>query len=490
MKDLLRTRGDLLRRYGLALACASLALLVRGLVPIRPGLAIYQLALASVVVSAWYGGRGPGSFALLLSAAGVLYWFIPPVDSFVLPAEYLLSLVLFLALGVLLTEFSVGRRRAEQALEESEGRFRLMAETVPEILWIESIDPPGILYLSTRYEQIWGRPVKDIYRDQNLWFEAIHPEDRSRVRSAYTRWLAGEGGGRYDVEFRILRPDRETRWLHARGTLICDERGKPYRASGIAEDVTEARRSQEALGIAQAELAHVTRATTMGQLAASIAHEVNQPLAAIVISGNACLRWLEGETPNLEQAREAVLRVVKDANRAADVIARVRALTRKSPARKDWVDINETIGEVITLTRAEAQKSRVALQTRLSADVPPVLGDRVQLQQVLLNLIVNAIEAMSGAPDGPRDLVVGSAKEVPNGVLVTVRDSGAGLGSGVADRVFDAFYTTKPGGMGMGLAISRSIIESHGGRIWATPNTPRGTVFQFTLPIGPNAAPG
>jgi signal transduction histidine kinase len=153
------------------------------------------------------------------------------------------------------------------------------------------------------------------------------------------------------------------------------------------------------------------------------------------------------------------------------------------------VDINETIGEVITLTRAEAQKSRVALQTQLSADVPPVLGDRIQLQQVILNLIVNGIEAMSVAADGPRDLVIGSAKEVPDGVLVTVRDCGAGLDSGTADRLFDAFYTTKPGGMGMGLAISRSIIESHGGRIWATPNTPRGAVFQFTLPAGAGASP-
>jgi C4-dicarboxylate-specific signal transduction histidine kinase len=176
---------------------------------------------------------------------------------------------------------------------------------------------------------------------------------------------------------------------------------------------------------------------------------------------------------------------VKDANRAAEVVAKVRALTRKAPVRRDRVDINEIIGEVLALTRADAEKSRVALQTRLSPDVPAVLADRVQMQQVLLNLVVNGIEAMSGAAEEPRSLIIGSAKHVPNGVLVTVRDSGVGLNAGPADRLFEPFCTTKPGGVGMGLAISRSIIESHGGRIWATPNTPRGAVFHFTLPADP-----
>jgi PAS domain S-box-containing protein len=489
MKDLLRTRRDrLLVRYGLALALACLGLLLQRLLPIRPGMAMYQLPIAAVVVSAWYGGRGPGLLATVASAAGILYWLISPADSFVLPPEFTVSLALFLANAVLLTEFSVGRRRVEHALEESEGRFRLMAETVPEVLWIASIDPPRVLYLSPGYERIWGRPVADVYRGPDLSVDTIHPEDRAFVSSTFKRWMAGEGEGRSDVEYRILRPDGGTRWIHARGTLIRDEQGKAYRASGIAEDITEVKSAQEALAKTQTELAHVTRVTTMGQLAASIAHEVNQPLAAIVISGNACLHWLAGAQPNLDQARLAASRTVKDANRAADVIARVRALTKKSSARKDWVDINETIGEVITLARAEAQKSRVALQTRLSADVPPVLGDRIQLQQVILNLIVNGIEAMSEAADGPRDLVIASAKQRPDGVVVAVCDCGAGLGSGPVERLFDAFYTTKPGGMGMGLAISRSIVEAHGGRIWATPNTPRGAVFQFTLPVGASAS--
>jgi PAS domain S-box-containing protein len=341
-----------------------------------------------------------------------------------------------------------------------------------------------MLYVSPRYEQIWGRPVRDLERDPQAWIETVHPEDRDAAISAHRRWLAGEGSGGYDVTFRIIRPDGGTRFIHARGTLIRDDRGRPYRATGISEDVTEEKRAEEALARAQTELAHVARVTTMGQLAASIAHEVNQPLAAVSMSCSACLHWLSGEHLNLEKAREIVTSIEKEANRAAEIIANVRALTRKTPPRKDWLDVNETIGEVIALTRSEAAKGRVALQARLSPDLPPVLADRVQLQQVLLNLILNGIEAISATPDGPRELVVGSSKDAPSGVLVTIRDSGAGLNAGTTQRLFDPFYTTKPSGLGMGLAISRSIIELHGGRIWATPNTPRGAVFQFTLPDG------
>jgi PAS domain S-box-containing protein len=482
MDDLLQRKGELLKRYGLAVVSSALALLLRGALPLRTGTSVYQLPLAAVVVSAWYGGRGPGLVALLVSATGILYWFIPPSRSFALPPDYALGLAIFVALGALLVEFGAGRRRAERAVEESDRRFRLMAETVPEILWIVSVAPRGMLYVSPRYEQVWGRPLGDVRNEPNVLLDGIHPEDRYDVRVAYERWLAGEGSDRFDVTFRIVRPDGETRWVHSRGTLIRDEKGRPYRASGMTEDVSDAKHAEDALAKAQAELAHVSRATTMGQLAASIAHEVNQPLAALASGGSACLRWLASEPPNLEEARETAARIVRDANRAAEVIAGVRALTRNTPVRKDWMDINETIGEVVTLTRAEAQKSRVALQTLLSPGVPPVLADRVQMQQVLLNLIVNGIEAMSGAAEEPRSLVIGSAKDGPNGVLVTVRDSGVGLGAASVERLFEAFYTTKPGGMGMGLAISRAIIEAHGGRIWATPNTPRGAVFHFTVP--------
>jgi signal transduction histidine kinase len=202
-----------------------------------------------------------------------------------------------------------------------------------------------------------------------------------------------------------------------------------------------------------------------------------------VINGNACLRWLAAQPPNLPEAKKAVGRLVNDANRASEIIAQVRALTKSSPPQKNWLDINEIILGTRMLIENEIQQHRVALQTDLAGDLPLARGDRVQLQQVILNLIINAIEAMGSIPEGSRDLIVKSARNDTYSVLVSVQDSGAGLTPQTISRLFNAFYTTKPDGMGMGLAISRSIVEAHGGRIWATPNSPRGAVFQFTLPM-------
>src|SRR5215813_2271999 len=247
----------------------------------------------------------------------------------------------------------------------------------------------------------------------------------------------------------------------------------------------ERKRAEDALRHARAELAHVTRIATLGEMSASIAHEINQPLAAVVNNASACLRWLAAQ--NLEAARESATRVISDGHRAGEIIGRIRALTKKAPPQKDWLDINEIIREVIALAQSELQRNGVALETRLSEDVhylPLILADRIQLQQVILNLIMNAIEAMSGAGDGPRELLVRSGTAESQRVLVAVRDSGPGLDPKSLNRLFDAFYTTKPQGLGMGLAISRSIIDAHGGRLWAIANDDRGATFQFTLPTG------
>jgi C4-dicarboxylate-specific signal transduction histidine kinase len=235
---------------------------------------------------------------------------------------------------------------------------------------------------------------------------------------------------------------------------------------------------------ARSQLAHVGRVTTMGELTASIAHEVNQPLAATVINGNACLRWLANDPPNLDEARAAVVRLVKDANRASEIITQVRALTRSSPPQQEWLSLNDIILTTLSLIDSEILQNHVSLRTELANDLPPLQGDRVQLQQIILNLILNAIEAMSRVPEGPRLLTVSSARSDGKGVLITVEDTGTGLAPENLDRIFNAFYTSKPDGMGMGLAISRSIIEAHSGRIWAAANSPRGAVFQFTLPGG------
>jgi len=252
----------------------------------------------------------------------------------------------------------------------------------------------------------------------------------------------------------------------------------------VVERTSQLMLASEALREAQMELAHVNRVTTMGQLVASIAHEVNQPVTGAVTQAYAALGWLGAQPPDLEEARQALDQIIEDGIRASEVINRIRALIRKAPLRSDELDVNDVILEVSAMTRSEVLRNGISLRTQLASGLPVIRGDRVQLQQVILNLIVNAIEATSGANGGAREVLISSRKDASNGMLVAVRDSGLGLDPKNIDHLFDAFYTTKPGGMGMGLSICRSIIEAHGGRVWATANVPRGAVFQFTLPVG------
>jgi PAS domain S-box-containing protein len=251
----------------------------------------------------------------------------------------------------------------------------------------------------------------------------------------------------------------------------------------LASIAIERKQAEEALHKARAELAHVTRVTTLGEMTASIAHEINQPLAAVVTNGSACLRWLMGESPNLEEAREASKRVIRDGNRAGEVIARIRALMQKTETQKAQLDINEAIQEIVLLTQNEAARKGVRLHLELAANLPPVFGDRVQLQQVALNLVMNGVEAMAAVSDRPRELVICSRTHESDKVLVAVQDCGVGIDQEDLEKIFSAFYTTKSQGMGMGLAISRSIIEAHGGRLWASQNEDEGATIQFTLPM-------
>jgi PAS domain S-box-containing protein len=243
----------------------------------------------------------------------------------------------------------------------------------------------------------------------------------------------------------------------------------------------EARENERRYSLAQMELAHANRVATMGHLSASIAHEINQPITGAITYADSALRWLRAQPPNLEEVRQALGLILESSVRAGDVIDRIRALAKKAPPRKDSLEINEVVLEVIALTRCEMAKNSVSVQTELAESLPAIQGDRIQLQQVVLNLLINAIEAMSGTNEGPRELLISTAK-TDVGLLVTVRDSGPGLPPESSDRLFNAFYTTKSGGLGIGLSICRSIIEAHRGRLWATANTPRGAVFQFALP--------
>jgi C4-dicarboxylate-specific signal transduction histidine kinase len=254
------------------------------------------------------------------------------------------------------------------------------------------------------------------------------------------------------------------------------------RTAELRSEMRERQRAEEALQKSQAELAHVTRVMTLGELMASLAHEVNQPLAAVVTNAQACLRWLALETPRPDEARAAVERIVRDGNRASEVIQRIRALVKKTDPQMVALDINDVIREAISLEQREILSRQVSLRTELASALPPVLGDRVQLQQVVINLVMNALEAMAPVTDRPRNMLIRSQQEDANEVLVAVRDSGMGIDSETAERLFNAFFTTKPSGMGMGLSISRSIIVAHGGRLWVSPNADHGATFQFTLP--------
>ncbi len=251
----------------------------------------------------------------------------------------------------------------------------------------------------------------------------------------------------------------------------------------LVAEIAQRKRSEEELHTAQAQMAHMARMTMMGELTSSIAHEVNQPLAAVVTNGDACLRWLGNEPPNLNKARESVTGIIREANRASEIIKRIRALAKKTPPQKTLLAVNEAIEEAIGLVGAELARHRVSLLKELGPDLPPVLGDRVQFQQVILNLIANGIDAMDAVNERPRELFI-SSKSIDDGrVLISVSDCGAGIGQGSADHLFEAFFTTKQHGMGLGLSISRTIVEGHGGRLWAMANELHGATFQFTLPM-------
>jgi predicted ATPase/signal transduction histidine kinase/GAF domain-containing protein len=315
--------------------------------------------------------------------------------------------------------------------------------------------------------------------------ERIHSEDIPLLDEVLTRATNGDG---FDCECRLLLPTGAVKQVHIVAHAVRGEFGT-HEFVGAVMDITATRQAEAALRQAQAELAHVTRVTTIGELAASIAHEVNQPIAGVVINGNACLRWLarvKEESIDLNEARETIQRIIRDGNRAGEIIGRIRALFKKTEPATEPLDLNETIREVIVLARSEIDKQRVTLRLELSPDLPNVLGDRVQLQQVTLNLILNAVDAMATVQGRARDLVIRTQNGGEVNVVVTVRDSGIGLDPATREQIFTAFYTTKPGGLGMGLSISRSIVENHCGRLWVAAHEGPGASFSFTLPSHPS----
>ena len=370
------------------------------------------------------------------------------------------------------------RRRAEERLRRSEAFLAEGQRLSHTGSWAWKVCSGELLFSQETFRILDFDPQQPAPSFHDA-MERIHADDRTFVHSVLDS--AARERTNYEFEARLSLPDASVKYVHCVGHLPAEETADPEFV-GTVMDITERKRAEESLQAAQSQLAHMSRVTTMGELAASIAHEINQPLAAVVTNGNACLRWLGRAEPDLGEARDAVTRIVKEANRATEVIKRMRALLKKSPPQIVPLDVNEVISEVLTLTRHQILRNDVSLRTELAAGVSSVKGDPIQLQQVVLNLVVNSIEATKARTDGPRELLIQSQTREPEGVLVSVCDSGVGIDPDKADHIFEPFFTSKPEGMGMGLAISRSIIEAHGGRLWASSNQGGGATFQFSIP--------
>jgi PAS domain S-box-containing protein len=375
-------------------------------------------------------------------------------------------------------------KRAEHKLKDSERRFRLLAEAIPH--HISTYLPDGSVgFWNQRLVDYTGLTVEELH--QGGWV-ALHPGDVERCRKAWEE--AWAHGTPYETEQRVRgRDGRYRRFLCRALPVRDDERSQLVEWFGTNTDIEDRKQAEEALQEARAELAHVTRLTTMGELAASLAHELNQPLAAVVANAGAAMRWLTRDQPNLGEAMHALERIVRDSKRASEVLGSTRAFLKHSTGHRTPVDLNESIGEVLVILEPEMMKHDIVPARRFAQDLPRVMGSKVELQQVVLNLALNAIEAMANVPWHPRELVIRSESHELNGtVLVAVQDSGAGFQQEKLDRLFDAFYTTKASGLGMGLSISRSIVEAHGGVLWAAMNASQGddgahgTTFQFVIP--------
>ena len=460
------------------------------------------LLLVPSAITAWYGGIGPAILASLLSTLALDYFFVPPLYSWSLPVDRIPYVAVFPLFGFGIGWLTASLRRAQESLVRARDELevkvrertaelrrsneRLGAQAALLSLAHDAVlvrDPESrVVFWNPGAEETYGWTAEQAMgRVTHDLLQTKFPVSREAVEAALREH------GRWEGELTHVTRGGATIVVASRWSLQRDERGAPRAILEINRDVTDRKRAEEALRAAQADLAHFTRVSALGELTASIAHEVSQPLAAVVTNAGACLRWLAHEPPVLGEARQTARHILDDGNRASEVIDRVRALVRRSPPRTTSLSINDTVLEVMALVRGEARSARVTLESQLADDLPRVAGDRIQVQQVILNLIVNAMDATRGVDDGPRDVVVSSGRH-SEGVCVAVRDSGVGLASETLDQLFKPFFTTKAGGMGMGLAISRSIV-AHGGRLWATPNDRRGATFHFVVPAEGHPAP-
>jgi len=371
-----------------------------------------------------------------------------------------------------------------EALRQSELNLRQMTETIPEMLWSATSDG-AIDYCNARLLDYTGCSAEAVMGSG--WTKLLHPDDVEQTARVWISCVTT--GAPYRVEVRVFHhADGTYRWCVTNARPLLDQQGRILKWHGTLVDMHDWKEAQEALRNTQAELAHMTRVMAMGELTAAIAHEINQPLSGIITNASTSLRMLAGDPPNVDGALETARRTIRDANRASDVITRLRGLYSKKEAAAESVDLNEATREVIALSLGVVQKDGVIPRTELAVDLPRVTGDRVQLQQVVLNLVRNALDAMSAVEGRPRELLIRTGRDEGDRVLLTVQDTGVGFQRESADRLFDPFYTTKTSGMGIGLSVSRSIIESHHGRLWAALNDGPGATFSFSIPCEPVGA--
>jgi len=462
------------------------------------------LFLGAVIVSSWVGGLGPGVLSVLASSVSVDYFFIPPVRSFSVSPAAEAYLVAFVVCALVASGASSAKRRTEAAvrqardelevrvaqrtaeiqqsnaeLRERERQLRLLTEVIPQQVWSATADG-AIDYCNSRLLDYVGGKLEEM-RGAGL-LETVHPDDRERFRSSWR--AAVSAGAPFEGEWRVRDGEGDYRRFFTRAMPLRRADGQVLRWYGTNTDIEEHQQAEQALFRTQAELAHLSRVLTMGELTTSIAHEMNQPLTAVIAHGYACLGWLAATPPNVERVQESVERIIEDGTRAGAVLGRIRALFRKEDVPRAAVDMTEVIGELTRFLADEASRRGVSIRAALAPNLPGVVGDRVQLHQVVLNLAMNALDALESHA-GAKEILISASLHAPGEILVCIEDTGHGLAPEVSRRMFEPFFTTKPHGLGMGLSISRSIVESHAGRLWATGREGGGASLRFTLPADP-----
>jgi two-component system, LuxR family, sensor kinase FixL len=496
-------------RYAVAVGSVGVVTLLTAL--LQPIVDSYALFFAAVAFTTFVAGAGPGLLSVALCTIAIDHYFIAPNGPFALSAGGYLRLAVFTLLASLVSWLTSARKKAERSLEhlntDLEARVlertrelanskKVLEEEVQERWSAQEQLREKAALLDLTHDAVivrdlndrilfWNRGAEETYgyaADQALG--AISHVLLKTVFPAPFEHITAEllHTGRWTGELTHTRKDGLTTVAASRWALRTDTQNKAIGVLEINYDMTERKKTEEMLRHTQSELAHATRVMVMGELVSTITHEVNQPLCAIVTNGNACARWLRTPTPDLARAQEALQRIIRDSNRASNVIARIRAFVRKTDGHTETLSIRDLIEDVLLVLVDDAQRSRIRIETRFGADLPDVLGDRVQLQQVVLNLMMNAFDAMRATEAKSRSLCVQADVHDNGGVLVTLEDSGTGIPPENVGRIFEPFFTTKTAGLGMGLSICRTIIRNHGGEIQVTSNPGRGATFYFSLP--------